>query len=573
MLTVPTDQKKLLDFAKETIEACRISVSSRSAQCRQLHTIAETGRYDGSKALINMLDKHLDRTAAHIYSPVELKFSIDFENAYPKNQLERAAVVAKRLTRSWERTNTDTVFGRGVFESLKYGATLLKQWPQVEGVEQTPTYYKKLVMPWQFGVYNEAENDIHRQPALCETALMTLPEIWRRIYHLPNAKDLYKRITTHARKGVSAGEPDSYFHQVLSSSTLSATSGVQQVRPGGMVGMTNDANYAIMGPLIGAEVVNVHELWVQDDEDYTTIIMVEPDIIICPLFKKANLLGVDKQQPYRLIQPNEVTNWFWGRSELVDLIEPQMLLARWCDDAMRLFGLQVDKLLGFIGESGMTDELYGQFRQAGWTNLQSGSDIKDLTPKIFPEMLPMIRFVIETVNTLSGFPEIMQGKGEPGVRAGVHANTLLKTASPTLRDRALLVERQLAGAADLSLAIMEAKDPTTLWTNGETLKTIDETSFKLTDLPQDWRVSVDSHSSSPIFSDENAQLIFAGQKAGFVGGNYMIDNLPFPNREQLKAEFHADQQKKAAQMEKMLEQYPELGEALAKKQLVGGGKR
>ena len=75
---------------------------------------------------------------------------------------------------------------------------------------------------------------------------------------------------------------------------------------------------------------------------------------------------------------------------------------------------------------------------------------EDLTPKFPSELLPIIKWLIEQVNTLGSFPEIMQGKGESGVRAGAHAETLMKTASPTLRDRALLTERQCAVCADLT---------------------------------------------------------------------------------------------------------------------------
>ena len=40
--------------------------------------------------------------------------------------------------------------------------------------------------------------------------------------------------------------------------------------------------------------------------------------------------------------------------------------------------------------------------------------------------------------------------------------------------------------------------------------------FMLSDLPEDWRITVDSHSSSPIFQDENTQLVFAAHKDGTV---------------------------------------------------------
>ncbi len=398
--------------------------------------------------------------------------------------------------------------------------------------------------------------------------------MWRRVWHLPNAKKLFERVSQHAATGDQMnGAPQSYFHQVLSTSQLNT--GVQQGRPspGGIVQLGADPNYGIMGPSVSAPMVTVHELWVQDDEDYTTILMVEPDVIIAPLHRKMNLLIQGSQmQPYRLIQPNEVTNWFWGRSELVDLIEPQGLLATWLDDLSRLTGLQVDKLLMFVGENGLTDEKYGEFRAAGYGNLPPGSDVKDVTPKIPPELLTNIKFLLDTINNLSGFPPIMSGQGEPGVRAGVHANTLLKTASPTLRDRSLIVEQQCAATADLTATLREAKDPEFYWTKGDTAGAAEETKFLISQLPEDWRITVDSHSSSPIFSDENTQLVTYAQKAGIVDGEYFIDNTMLPNKAAAKTSFKEREARKAAQQKEMMQQFPELGEKLALKMMTGGKK-
>ena len=576
MLTVPTEEKKLVSFCEQLIEECRASSHMRMAYCRLLNAIAETGRYDGTKSLLNELYGQLSRKAEHIFSPVELKFNLDFDRHYPKPYYEKAAVVGKQLTRLWDRNNFDFLFGEGVFESLKYGACLYKQWVQDEFGKAE--YYAKLVQPWQFGVYNEAENDLEKQPAVVETSLITLPEVWRRIYHLPNNKKIYERIAAHAKRGTTMDGPQSYFHQILSTSQIQT--GVQQSTrplPGGIVQLGNDPNYAIMGPVVAADVVQIHEIWVQDYDDYTTIIFIEPDIIVSPavqdgfMMKRSNLLGVKGIQPYTLIQMNAVTNYFWGRSELVDLIEPQGLLATWLDDAKRLMGLQIDKFLGFIGESGMTDETYANMRMNGYANLPAGSQIQDLTPKFPPELQPMIDFLIKQIYLLGGFPEIMRGQGEQGVRAGVHADTLMKTASPQLRGEALKAERQCAQAADTTLHLKGAKDPDTYWVKGDTPQSVEETSFLLADLPKDWRVTVDSHSSSPIFSDENVQLIMASFKMGIVDGEYVIDNMPFPDKDYAKARLREREEKQAQQMQQMLRQYPQLAEKVLAKQFGGHG--
>ena len=89
MITIPTGKNDLVPFANELIEVCRVSQGMRAAYYRMLNQLAETGKYDGSKALINMMSTHLERTASHLFSPIELKFAIDFDNAYPPNIIKR----------------------------------------------------------------------------------------------------------------------------------------------------------------------------------------------------------------------------------------------------------------------------------------------------------------------------------------------------------------------------------------------------------------------------------------------------------------------------------------------------
>jgi hypothetical protein len=104
MIPLPTAEKELIPAALELIETCRVSQGNRAAYYRLLNQIAETGRPDGSKALINMMNAHLERTQSHLFSPIELKFSCDYDNDYKPDVIKRGQVAAKHLTRHWERS-------------------------------------------------------------------------------------------------------------------------------------------------------------------------------------------------------------------------------------------------------------------------------------------------------------------------------------------------------------------------------------------------------------------------------------------------------------------------------------
>lgn len=557
---LPDDKRKLLDRSLQLIEACKVSQTIRAAYARALYAVIETGRQDGTRSRANMLYSHVDKLASHLFS-AGLRFTIDFEYEYPKDILERGRIASRILTRDWERTNTDVLFQQGVFECLRYGSCFLKQWVQQEGDDRQPVFYSSLVMPWNFGVTNERNNSLDRQDAMCETITLTLPEVWRRIAHLPDAEALFKRIKANASRGQSGGEADSFLHPVFSTSVLQT--GVQNMTrpvPGGIVQLNNDPNYAIMGPEIGVDLVKMYELWVRNGDDYATVQIIEPDILVSPTpYTKVSNVLISGQthsglHPYTRICANDVTGYIWGRSEVVDLIEPQNLVSTWCDDASRLFGLQIDKILGFAGFDGLNDESYDQFRASGYFKMDQGATVQDLTPRFPPETLGMIQFAMMLVNKLGGFDNIMDGQGQPGVRSAEQGELLKSMASPRLLDRSLLLERQCAAAGDLRLSLREAKDGHGYWTDPNN---IEGTKFVLADLPEDRRVSVDSHSSSPIFKDKHQQLVAFGLKAHILNGESAIELLSdLPMKDILIQRWKEAQAQEAAIVKTLMEKDP-----------------
>ena len=574
MVSLPDDNKELVKAALRIIEDCRSDQGNRAAYYRQLNGLVETGRQDQTRSLINLLYSFLDRLASHLCSPTDARFMIDFENPYPPDIEAQGMRAAEILTRSFERTNTDMLFSKGVFEALKYGSCFLKQWVTQEGPDRLPNFHSSLVMPWQFGVYRPDATDLDSQPAMCETISLTLPEVWRRIWMMPDAKKLFDRIKQHSASGAGDAEYNSFFHQVLSTSQINT--GVQTAQrpvPGGIVQLNTDPNYVAIGPQVSAPMVRMHELWMWDRFDYTTIQIIEPDILIAPRFKRSNLLiqgdAHEGLHPYTRICANDVHGYIWGRSEIVDLIGPQNWLSTTAMDIQRMLGLQIDKVLAFTGD-GVQDEMYDQFRAAGYLNLGQGGDVKDLTPKFPQEAIQMMDKIIQWMEMISGFDNILSGRGETGVRSGEQTNTLLKTAGPRLKDRSLLVERQYAGAGDLRLRVMQAKDGRSYWTDP---KNIEGSSFFLDDLPDDARVHVDAHSTSPIFADDHQALIMNGLKLGLVDPVSAIESLPFNNRDVLLARHKAKEEQQAKQLAELQKSDPEAYAKVIEHQVSGGRRR
>ena len=550
-MILPTSERALIREAIKLTEICRASQGQRAAVYRNYGQWIETGRASGGLALANLLHGHIHRLAAYLFSAGELRVAIDFMNRYEPQWYERASVAARRVEREWENNNIDLNAAQAVKESLAYGSCFLRQIVTMHG--DTPCISARLAMPWAVGVYNECVTDLTEQEAMVETIFYNRHEVWRRVRHLPDAEKKFKRIIAAASKENGAGIPTSFMHQVLSTAVLNVSlQNATQPQPGGIVQLSNDPNFATLGPTVAAELFPMHELWAWDDRraDWTTIQYFEPDILVAPLLKHSNLFAPGTL-PFTLVQPNPVANYLWGRSEIVDLQELQSLLTTTLDDGKRLMGQQFDKLLAFPGFDGITSEIYATFRTQGWLgNMPQGSDVKDVTPHFPENFLPYVEMIVNMMERVSGFSNILSGSGESGVRAGVHADTLLRTASPRLREKALRIERQIETALDTTLSALEAKEGNAFWTDPKN----PATDFLLRQLLADRRVSVDSHSGSPIYHDDHVNMLAFGLKAGFIGGDTAIEQMPFNHKDILLQRFKRMEEEKAA----LIQQHPEL---------------
>jgi hypothetical protein len=546
-MLLPEPGPELAAEAMKIADICRASLPSRAAKYRIQKAYAENGRAEGV-SLCNYLFHHIDRLGSHLFSPSELRFMIDFENHYPTNMTEMGDMAARVLTREWQRKDIDRTFGSGLTPSLVYGSALLKQrWDKRRGLTAG------LVMPWQFGVYREDVADLDEQEAMCEVSYITVPEAMRMVMHLPNAKKLIARIAALAQPGGDGGgyAPTNFMQSIISSSVLNTSGTPGPTINGGVVDLAAMATSG-QNPEVRADLLPIYELYVYDDElrDYCTIQIIPPDILIFPYLKRMNLHPA-KIHPYTLIQPNTVEGYFWGRSELTDLIEPQRMLDDGLYDVKRLMAMQFDKLIAFTGMDGMPDEQYATFRAGGYVALPPGAGATDLTPKLPEGSFQYLTLVGKLLDQIAGFDNILSGQGEQGVRAGVHADTLIRTASPRLRDRALTVERQCADAADKTLDLLTRYDANVYRTNPENGE---PAQFLLHNLPDDRRVCVDSHSSSPIYEQDYKELVAFGIKAGFVDGEAAIDLLRLPMGDTLKARIREAKLEKA----KLIQEHPEI---------------
>jgi len=518
---------RLARWAKErVIDQCRSSVGDRMQMARSINTWRFTGSDSGSQAIYNRLGTHCDKLSSAVYSPADVRYQIEYESDYGSIFTDRAKVAARYLTREIAQRNLDLSFQEAVEEAVPLGCAILKHIWTHHGPDVTT------LMPWQFGVYNEAETDLDKQEAMCETTYLLPEEVWRRISHRSDAKELFRRIMSHSRRASQDEVPPGFMHQLLMAGTppLIQDQGAAS-SPGGMISLTGTPAVAMMAAEMQDGLIEAHQAWVVNDEtgDYTTIQLIEPDILIAPRLIRSNLF-FPHEHPFNVVRVNPQRNYFWGMSELSQLIKLQALLRDRTEDVKKIMGLQYDRIRAFIGFSGMNDEKYDQMTNEGWLSEENpNAKIDDLTPPLPENAFNEIKMIIDFFDEIAGFDNATSGKGEPGIRSANHFQGVLRQASPRLRDRAIRVERQCAEFGEKVLWHCAAKDARVFWTKTDDPEK--KTDFLLSQLPDDARVLVDSHSASPIYEQDHANTAAFLFKSGAIDSEDLLNLLPVPNRD------------------------------------------
>lgn len=564
--------KNIGDWANDLVEQCSVSRQQRAADCAYWRNYYYNGSdQDEDPALYNRCFGHIDRLASFLFSPADVRFIIEFDSTIGKSYLERAQVASRYLSREFHRCDMDLQFGAANELALIKGCAILKTNWGHDGFDPN------IVHPESFGVLREDISSLDKQEAFVHSTFLTPSQMRRQLADHPKKDELLEKIKRMAKKKQRLEYDTSFLHEMVVggihplSTTQEAGAGSSSVTANTMPSVTIDPNVA-------ESLICLHELWVLDDdrEDWTTIQLVDPEIVIAGQYKRENLCGIKGEHPFHKICPNEIDGYFWGRSELAAVKTLQDLLNRRMDEYDRLAGLQASRCRAYIGFNGITDEINsGMNTQGGYiTESQSpGAKIDDFTPKMPPDIFQGINEIINMFDDVAGFENIMQGKGESGVRAGVHADTLMRSAGNRLRDRALLVERQCGGVGDFCFKLLQAKvadvfktqsnpdeDAPTFskWVKaflamaGREQDTAQE--FLLSQFPDDYRVNVDSHSASPAFSMDARLLAEQLSKLGAIDAIGLLELTQPPQADILIARA---KEKEAAQAA-LLQAHPEL---------------
>jgi hypothetical protein len=568
MLRIP--EKDFGLWVKEMIDECMASSEERGMTYTRAAQYYYMGTYDARAAIYNKCKPFIDKLAGFLMQPTDVRFALVYDTSQDDSVLERAELVSEKLTADYRNTDSDVTFAESVVWGLVNGAQLLKHVPSESG------FQLGMVHPQNFGVLSETTLQLEEQEGFCHVSYPTISRLRTILQDHPHGAAIIKQIEEGRRTDRDAEEP-TYFHQMV-------VGGLNPLgdQPGGAprseaAGIVNV--FPVPTPWRPnrrlAPTVKHCELWIKDrdrDGDYTTIQCIygaEP-IIIEGDKTHRNLSRIPGKTSFVKIQAQATPGYFWGRSIIADVQMLQDVLNKRMRDLKVMWDRNVNSPQVFSGFTSITEEQYFKIiSEGGFLNdpNPNAKATKLLDPPP-PNYLEELQFLFGLFDEASGFSPVMSGQGEPGVRAGVHAQTLVRTSTPRLIDQAARIERQLAESGYLSFRIMQAMDPFIYETGDNKIQ------FTLHDMPDDFQVQVDSHSASPAFAEDNRQVAIALARAGAIDGEDLIHMLHPPGAELLLSRLRQRQKKQAAaaQAEEAKDTIKEvLGFPGGNKKQAGGG--
>lgn len=552
-------RRNLEKFVREVAEMCMISQGDRSTKNDYYKNYFLFGGDSSINAAIyNKTFAYLDDLESLLYSPLSLRFKIgnpDLPNILEEAKGRAAASKLRALARA---SNTDTRISEAVLWGLVKGKTLIKQ------NYKRDQFQPDLIQPENFGVFNEAHDTLDEDmEAFTHSMLITLYQFERLIANHPD-RDLLRR-----RARAASGES-----RLRKGGTMTVTTGgLAPFQPAGSGnpqtrGLVDwmSAPSPILDPKMEGQLLQLDEVWIWDDNrgDWATFQIIGDNIMIMGKYFSLNALAWDPvalepnkdlkgKHPFIEFSPNRVDGYFWGRSEILNIALLQEAINSRINGTNRILRIQEDPPKKFVGSSGVNQQALARFNKPGgyWVDTNPNAKIDSEAPAMPPDLWGSLHEYERMFDEMGGLPPQARG-GAAGVRSQGHAETLVRMFSPRFKDRALLIERDVAALGALMLDIARAHEggSLTAWVPKDQAgveaakenpliippaEGMVAVNFKFADLDRDMTLGVDSHSSSPAFAQDAKNLIFDLFKTGSASKEDLIEHTDAPDPENMIA--------------------------------------
>jgi len=516
------------DFYLDIINKCMVSKEERRGDYTTLRAYYLFGAGPESPpAYFNKIHPHLDQLTSFLYSAETTRFSIALGASAPVNEHRKTPALTQALNDEWLNSNADQVFSTALTWALVYNTTFVK-------LVYNNGIHPYMIEPSAIGVLREDTPYTDRQEAIVQTYYITKSELYARLYSHPKRESIVSRLSTGTK--VSESDIPEAVNRIVMSQTNPTIYGNVNMDLYGM------NRYKAR---VAEDTVEMTELWCWNDdtEDYQVVTMAAPNVIIYD--RPGASLFLKGECPFIQIAPNPLYDYFWGASEVQQLLLLQELRNTRMTEILDLLSKQVNPPTALTGFTGILDEKNFALNRAGGLLSSDMPNAKAdrLAPNMPPDLFEVIHEIDNMFAEVSGISNVLSGKGESGVRSQGHASQLARLGSSRAKKRALIVEDSLEKVATLYLKLMQVYDNTHF-------RDTEDVPFIPEQFTKDYVVKVDAHSNSPIFTEDLKTLAFNLFKAQAIDKESLLDLLEPPMKQLLKDKLKRKEKEQAENPEK-----------------------
>jgi hypothetical protein len=520
-MRIPKEDAARELFYNDLVNKCLISKDERSrhyANLRNYYLFG--GAEDDNESPYNKIFPHIDLLTSFLFSADTTKFAIHIGADVNTAEIPRIPSLSKSVMDEWLSSNADVVFGQGVTWSLVYNTMIVKL------VNKNGSLHPFLVDPNCFGVLREDIPFIDRQEAMVHTYHTTQSQLEIDIENHPNKATILSGLSGEK---VEMTSPYSGVERIMVLNTMPNISGNVNID-------LTDRNRFI--PTVEADLIEMQELWVFDDEinDYRVVTRASNRVTI---YDRKNIF-LEAEVPFVQICPSPLYGYFWGSSEVDRLCGLQKWRNERISQMRRLLAKQVDPPKSYSGFGIPDEKLWALNEPGGYFNNsdQMGKAVQEFPPAMPPDLFREINMIDEMFAEQSGLQNLLQGKGESGVRSGRQTSELARLGSARIKKRSLTIEDSLEKMATLYLKFLQVYDDKKyVDTNGM--------KFSAKQFTDSYVVKVDGHSNSPLFVEDHKSMAEELLKAKAIDRARFVDMLDPPGKESILIELKEIEKKEA----------------------------
>jgi hypothetical protein len=578
------DPKKRARQAAGLIRACSTSRPERIQRGLSFRNLFLTGDDSGVPQTFLRTQDLIRDLASFLYSPSDLRFTIDFFGQVSPVERAKGMAVASALHQHITEAEVDEACGEATIWSLIKGKTIQQMVWSRNGLEPY------LIQPEAFGVYNESIASLERQECFTHSTFPTRSRFMQIISQLPMSRqrELMKAVDSVQVRMREGEDHNNVLKQVIVGGLYPYTTSGSPVQNGGGMITSLFAPQAAMEPGVVDSLVPMDELWVWNDEqdDWATITMVGDKMV----FGEDELFNAFAQnwKPIAKDESNPLTGkhgfvefcplpldgYFWGVSYVYLVALLQRSINKRIDGINQMLRKQEDPPRFMSGSTTVNQNAYAKLNRPGgyFTDGSPSAKIQDLAKEVPADIWRSFHELNSMFDIIGGMPAITRGEGEGSVRSQGHAETLLRTGAARHRDPALKIERSVSNVGGISLSLLQAKstEPLVAWVAPgiesieidakpdpslePPVKGMQPVTFQFRHLSKKAKVAVDGHSSSPAFSQEARQLAFSLAKAGAMSPQRLV-SATHPSDEDALIE---DLERKDIANAELIKQHPDL---------------